>query len=91
MAPNTSRGESRKLKDPRAHSSTKLGMHANMPLNDLTAISETGRQADGVRSAERDTPPPHPKQGNSIDDQQTMRATRSRRSTSAASCATRRR
>lgn len=79
MAPNTSRGESRKLKDPRAHSSTKLGMHANMPLNDLTAISETGRQADGVRSAERDTPPPPPKQGDSIDDQQTMRATRKSR------------
>ena len=76
MAPNTSRGVSRKLKDPRAHSSTSLGMHANMPLNDLTAISETGRQADGVRSEERDTPPPAPKQGNSIDDQRTMRATR---------------
>ena len=79
MAPNTSRGVSGKLKDPRAHSSTKLGMHANMPLNDLTAISETGRQADGVRSAERDTPPPTPKQGNSVDDQQTMRATRKSR------------
>lgn len=76
MAPNTSRGVSRKLKDPRAHSSTSLGMHANMPLNDLTAISETGRQADGVMSEERDTPPPIPKQGNSIDDQRTMRATR---------------
>lgn len=79
MAPNTPRSESRKLKDPRARSSTSLGMHANVPVNDMTAISETGRQADGVMSDEKDAPPARPKRGNSIEDQQTMRATRKSR------------
>ena len=79
MAPNSPRGVSRKLKDPRAHSSTSLGMHANMPVNDIAAISETGRQADGVMSDEKDAPPARPKRGNSVEDQQTMRATRKSR------------
>lgn len=32
--------------------SQNLGMHANIPVNDMTPTSETGRQADGTASAE---------------------------------------
>ena len=71
------RGTSRKLSDPRAHaSSSELALHAAMPVNDMTAISETGRQADGVMSKDKNTRPIQPKQGDSVEDQQTMRATR---------------
>lgn len=56
MAENNQRRESRELRkivDPKQHSSTPLGMHADIPVNDMTSTSEVGRQADGVLTEER--------------------------------------